>query len=125
MASAVKDLWSVEGGSIVLHGRRCSACGLVIFPPQLYGCPKCGTAGDKLEPAQLPAIGRLHSFAIVNQHPVLPTPYTIVEVELDSGSLIRALFDSGSAPAIDALVVGRAAGDEGNRDLTFTNLERQ
>lgn len=120
MLPASNDLWSEEGGSAALHGRVCGVCRLKMFPPQRYGCPGCGAFGDQLLPVRLAAIGRLHSFAVVNQHPTLETPYTVVEVELDAGPLVRALFDPAAIPVIDGRVAGRAAGPEGNRELMFT-----
>ncbi|MCE7929394.1 MAG: hypothetical protein DYG91_13020 [Chloroflexi bacterium CFX7] len=129
MPSVTTDLWegADTGAGVdhaVLHGRQCISCGLRLFPPQEYGCPGCGALADQLLAVELPAIGRLHSFAVVNLHPVLPTPYTIVEVELDSGPLIRALFDPEEAPAIGERVIGQGATYGRGTELVFARAEK-
>lgn len=118
-------LWSETTDSAVLHARMCSSCGHMLFPPQLYGCPACGALADRLTPVTLPAAGRLHSFAVVNLHQVYQTPYTIAEVELDAGPIVRSLFDPAVEPVIGGHVVGHGADTDGGRDLVFTNAEER
>lgn len=125
MPSDTADLWSETADSAVLHARKCSACEHTAFPPQLYGCPACGALADRLSPVALPAAGRLHSYAVVNLHQVYETPYTIAEVELDAGPIVRALFDPAAQPTIGDRVVGRGADTDGGRDLVFTNAEER
>lgn len=119
MSAEMTGLWSVDSGTALLKGIRCSSCGLVLFPPQLYGCPACGAGSGELIPAALPAAGRLHSFAVVNLHPSHPTPYTILEVELDSGPLVRALAASNFDPRINDRVEGHEAQVDGTPQLVF------
>ena len=125
MPATKSELWSDVGDSIVLNGLKCSGCGLLIFPPQHYGCPGCGTPGGRLEPAAIPAVGRLHSFAVVNVHQKYPTPYTIAEVALDAGPLVRALLDDAGPHRVNDRVKARAMESESAAQIVFGKIEGQ
>lgn len=84
-----------------LKGRRCKACGYVFFPPQDYGCEKCGAEGEQLAPMSLPGRGILHSIATVHRHrdERVQVPFTVGVIILDNGpaliSLLTATTDEG------------------------------
>ena len=79
-----------------LRGVKC-ACGHVAFPPQQYGCERCGRHGSDLQEVQLSGQGRLLALSTVHMHaaayPV--APFTVVEVELDHGVVTRGLLAEG------------------------------
>jgi uncharacterized OB-fold protein len=77
-----------------LIGGRCG-CGHLFFPMQRLGCEKCGRAGADLAETVLSGSGRLRAHAQVHLHarPVPKVPFTVVEIALDDGPLIRALLD--------------------------------
>lgn len=78
----------------VLKGVRCSACGAVAFPPQHYGCERCGATG--LLDIELAPNGVALGAAQVHIHaqPYPKAPFTVVEVRLDEGPVVRALLDT-------------------------------
>jgi uncharacterized OB-fold protein len=123
MAPDEEELWSEEAGGAVLHGMKCAACGVVLFPPQRFGCVACGATPEQLRPTSVPAVGRVHSFAVVNRHHSHPTPYTIAEVELDAGLLVRGLVDDGGWLHVDLRVAGKAKQIEGRPQLVFGPVE--
>jgi hypothetical protein len=93
--AAQPTLYSAAGDTPVLSGVRCLSCGYVAFPPYTLGCERCGAAGDQLESVPLPAEGTTFSFATVHRQPRGDgAPYTILEILLDSGPLIRGLSAS-------------------------------
>jgi uncharacterized OB-fold protein len=73
----------------VLAGSRCNSCGRVAFPALAIGCDACGSS--ELELVELEAAGSLFTFAEVHVYrgADIEAPFTIGEVELDSGPLIR------------------------------------
>ncbi|MGO9558824.1 MAG: Zn-ribbon domain-containing OB-fold protein [Acidimicrobiales bacterium] len=72
-----------------LTGSRCTACDRVAFPPITIGCDACGA--EDLSTNELEATGTLYSFATVHLHQGdLEAPFSIAEVQLDAGPLIRA-----------------------------------
>jgi uncharacterized protein len=74
-----------------LTGSRCDACGRIAFPPITIGCDVCGAPEISLKTVDLETVGRLHSFATIHLHRSdLETPFTIGEIQLDAGPLIRA-----------------------------------
>ncbi len=77
-----------------LTGCRCKECGFIMFPPQAYGCERCGTGQDHLEPFDLKGHGVLKSFAIIHGHHFqsenLPT--VLGEVILDEGPVVQAML---------------------------------
>jgi uncharacterized protein len=101
-------LVSADEGSanLRLRARRC-ACGYVCFPPQSYGCERCGRAGDVSEEVQLEPRGALTSMAIVHVHGKLPTPYAVGRVLLDDGVTIDVCLETSEQLAIGSRVCGR------------------
>jgi uncharacterized OB-fold protein len=77
-------------GRTFLKGVRCTACGAVAFPPQRHGCEHCGAMG--LEDFGLEPAGTVVASSVVHIHaqPVPATPFTIAEVRLDGGPIVRA-----------------------------------
>ena len=95
----IKDLPS-------LQGRRCEGCGAVLFPPQDYGCDRCGGAPEHLKPIELKGKGTLKNFATVHRHPSssVKTPFVIGTVQLEDGPVIEAVV---VCKAEEELSVGR------------------
>ncbi|MDR0276166.1 MAG: zinc ribbon domain-containing protein [Burkholderiaceae bacterium] len=89
-------LFGVDSGQRpFLKGVRCKACGEVAFPPQHYGCEKCGSA-DLVDVALSPegvVIGASQVHIHAQPHP--KAPFTVAEVRLDAGPVVRALLDVG------------------------------
>lgn len=85
----------VEGAPAVLHGIKCS-CGYVAFPAQAYGCERCGRFGINLQPMKLKGSGQLMASSKVHLHaaPYPVVPFTVVEVSLDDGPIVRGLLAS-------------------------------
>jgi uncharacterized protein len=83
-----------------LNGTRCGACGGTFFPPLAIGCERCGSAD--LRPVTLAARGRLHSFATVHFHRGgdIEAPFTVGEIVLDDGPVIRATMAANEGLAI-------------------------
>ncbi len=81
-----------------LRGIRCR-CGHPAFPPQRQGCEVCGATGPALADALFEGRGRLMASATVHRHfaPQPPVPFTVVEVEMRDGPVVRGLL-AGSAP---------------------------
>jgi len=81
------------GSPACLNAVKC-ACGHVAFPPQHYGCERCGRSGSDLQEEVLSGQGRLLASSTVHMHaaayPV--APFTVVEVELDHGVVTRGLL---------------------------------
>ena len=75
-----------------LNGTRCSDCGATFFPPLQTGCEKCGSTG--LTPLKIEAVGKLHSVVTVHMHmgKDIEAPFTVAEVALDNGPIIRAML---------------------------------
>jgi hypothetical protein len=65
----------------------------VYFPPLAIGCEACGAPEQQLRPIPVAAHGTIHSLAEVHLHQgKSPVPFTITEIQLDDGPLIRALL---------------------------------
>ncbi|MGO9450908.1 MAG: Zn-ribbon domain-containing OB-fold protein [Candidatus Binataceae bacterium] len=96
---AQPTLYDPGNGTPVLKGRRCNSCGYVFFPPQNYGCEKCGAAGDNLAPMALAGRGTLHSFAIVHRHrdERVPVPFTVGVIILDDGPALTSVLTAAAA----------------------------
>jgi uncharacterized protein len=79
-----------------LTGSRCSSCGRVAFPAVAIGCDECGAEESLLQAIDMGSSGTLYSFATVFLHQGDPEPpFTIGEVQLDAGPLIRVTMASG------------------------------
>jgi uncharacterized OB-fold protein len=61
---------------------------------QTYGCERCGSHGNALRPEPLSTRGTLLASAVVHLHADKnrPAPFTIVEVALDDGPVVRSLL---------------------------------
>ncbi len=82
----------------VLNGTECRHCTRVQFPPLGLGCETCGATEAELSPKQLGTDGVVFAVAEVHLSPDhTPTPFTVVEVVLDDGPLIRAMAHPESA----------------------------
>lgn len=117
-----KGLYDPASPSPQLNGTRCDACGAVFFPPLGIGCEKCGATADHLNDASLAAAGVLNSVATVHLHngKDIDAPFTVGEVQLDDGPLIRALMnDAVDVSQIGQRVVGAwaVAGQEEDGDV--------
>lgn len=112
-----------SAAALSVQATHCRRCTSTVWPPQLFGCERCGAHGDDLEVVEVPAHGTVHSFATVRSHPTVPVPFTVLEVLLDKGLLIRAVCDTNQVPAIGIEVhaVGRGAGDR----LLFAAVDRE
>ena len=100
------------------------ACpGADLFPPQEYGCIRCGAHGDRLRERDLPAVGTVLSFAEVHVHQSHPVPFTLAEIELDAGPIVRAALAPGSRPRIGQRARGLIVADEGDARLEFALAE--
>ncbi len=88
-------------GFPALLGGRCS-CGHVFFPMQWFGCEKCGRHDSDLSQIKLSGRGMLRAYAQVHLHarPSPRVPFTVLEIELDDGPIIRALFDQPTAAGL-------------------------
>jgi len=82
-----------ESGPPVLIGRQCQ-CGHVYFPPQDYGCEKCGATGSALQEKILQGQGKLVSWATVHMHakPYPKAPFVVGKIALSEGPVMRALL---------------------------------
>lgn len=112
--------WQVdEAGSPRLRGMRCSACGMDAFPAQNYGCIRCGATGDQLVPRELATQGKLLSFAVVRTHPTHPVPFTMGEIQLDAGPIVRAQLSDATPLEIGQRVSASVEGENEARHLEF------
>lgn len=107
MAQTGDTLWILgEGDAALLWGRHCAACGTDSFPPQDYGCVVCGAHGDTFEARSLPSEGTLLTFTAVQVHETEPVPFSLGDVELDCGPIVRGKLAANVAPRIGARVRG-------------------
>lgn len=90
-----------------LRGQRCRVCNAVTFPPNPYGCEKCGATAADLAEHALAGRGRLRAFAttFLSQHKDVPTPFTVASIALDDGPVVRALL---TCPTDESLRIGGA-----------------
>jgi uncharacterized OB-fold protein len=97
--SAHPRLYDPEPDFPVLNGTQCARCQTVYFPPLGLGCEVCGATDDALERAVIAAVGTVHSLATVHvHHGQPPAPFTIAEIQLDAGPLIRAMLTGERGP---------------------------
>ncbi|AYF77359.1 hypothetical protein D7D52_30055 [Nocardia yunnanensis] len=80
----------------LLAGTECRECGRVYFPPMGLGCENCGAAADKLTETRFTATGVVFAVADVAV-PAQGGPFTIAEIVLDAGPLIRISVHPDSA----------------------------
>jgi len=105
-----------------LNGSRCAQCDTSFFPPLAIGCERCGN--PDLTPATLQALGKVHATATVHLHggKDIKAPFTVAEIVLDDGPLIRGLLTEVTEEnVIDARVAGEwvvtGQDEEGNDKL--------
>lgn len=100
-------LYDPDDPQPVLHGSRCESCGAVSFPAMRIGCEVCGAPESSLAPARLAAAGVIHSVATVHMYGGrdITAPFTIAEILLDDGPLVRATLMRVCEPE----VIGRRA----------------
>lgn len=121
MAETTQETWSIDAsGAPLVNCTSCATCGKVTFPPQDYGCTGCGAFGDALSRVGLAAKGTLLSFAVVRMHDKHPVPFTLADVELDRGPIVRAEYESARAPVIGDRLTGRVTNGEDGPRLTFS-----
>lgn len=120
--SAQHGLYDPSEETPSLNGSRCSTCDTSFFPPLSIGCERCGN--PNLIPATLAARGKIHAAATVHLHAGkdIEAPFTVAEILLDDGPLIRGLLtEVTEEDVIDARVAGEwvitGQDDEGNDTL--------
>jgi uncharacterized OB-fold protein len=107
LAETAAPLWLPgDGGTALLWGRHCAACGTDSFPPQDYGCVVCGAHGDTFAARSLRTEGTLLCFTQVQVHETEPVPFSLGDVELDCGPVVRGRLAADVAPEIGARVRG-------------------
>jgi uncharacterized OB-fold protein len=97
------------GPPLTITGHRCVDCGRAAFPPDPYGCEKCGATVERLEPIELAAMGRIHAVATVHRHhnDRPETPFTVATIVLDGGPTLKAVLTADlSEASLGARVVG-------------------
>ncbi|MCD0453049.1 zinc ribbon domain-containing protein [Actinocorallia sp. API 0066] len=98
--AAHPGLYDPAAPTPVLSGTRCARCRHVYFPPLGIGCEVCGADEEHLTPVPIDAVGAVHSRARVHRHLGAPlAPFTIAEIRLDAGPLIRGTL-AGDGPRI-------------------------
>lgn len=80
-----------------LCGTACTSCGTAFFPPQRYGCERCGAGPERIERRPLAGTGTLRSFATVHRalRPEPAAPFVIGTVRLDAGPELEAVLACG------------------------------
>lgn len=114
------EVWSASAsGAPVIQCARCARCGKTMFPPQAYGCTGCGAFGDTITSVGVPARGTLLAFAVVQMHDKHPVPFTLGDLELEGGPIVRVELAAGASPRIGDRLSGRVVEDESGRRLEF------
>jgi uncharacterized protein len=122
MASVV--VWTV-GGPPELVGGVCGGCHAVFFPYQSFGCERCGRYGADLAVRVLTSRGAVQAATVVHLHadPRRAAPFTVVEVRLDDGPVVRAVAADGTAVAagtrVEAFHLPVAEGEDELLGLRF------
>src|SRR4051794_6246176 len=101
-AAAHPGLYDPADDQPALQGIRCDQCGTRFFPPFGIGCEVCGAPASALHPASLAAAGVLYSVATVHLHggKDIEAPFTMAEIQLDDGPLIRATLTDVVEPTV-------------------------
>ncbi len=91
-APAHQGLYDANQDAPALLGSSCAQCSTNFFPPLAIGCERCGHT--ELIPVTLAAAGKVHTTATVHLHmgKDIEAPFTVAEIALDDGPLIRALL---------------------------------
>jgi uncharacterized OB-fold protein len=98
--AAHPGLYDASADAPAFAGTRCGECGATFFPPLKIGCEVCGSVD--LRDVTLTASGSLHSSATVHRHrgDDIEAPFTVGEIVLDDGPVIRATMLSNHAAVI-------------------------
>jgi uncharacterized OB-fold protein len=123
MAEDRPSLWVEREGGIALRGVHCADCGADIFPPQGYGCTACGAHGPPLAEVEFPAEGRLRTYAVVHVDRSRPTPFTVGELVLDAGPVLRVRLTDGAVARIGARLRGVLVERDGAPSLEFAPVQ--
>jgi uncharacterized protein len=126
---AVDGWFTLDPDRPQLLGRRCSACGTVVFPPRRATCPNPSCGSEALVEVALGRTGRIWSFTTNHYAPPAPyispdpfEPYTVAAVELaDERLTVLGQVDPDIDPA--ALEVGQEV--ELVLGTLFTDEERE
>lgn len=118
-----------DGAPMIFAG-RCTHCGRVTFPRQVYGCEACGAHGGALVDVELATSGELISFAEVHRHrgTDIHAPFVMAEIRLDCGLLLRGTLalPNASGLKVGARLRGTLAGSDGQAgpfELRFAPAE--
>jgi uncharacterized OB-fold protein len=110
----------VPDTGVVLTGWVCHECGQRGLPYQDFGCERCGASRDAIGEAEFAARGTLRSCAVIRRHAVWPVPFTMGEIQLDSGHTIHAFLSEDTAWRPGAKVVGRGGDELRDSYVVFT-----
>ncbi len=114
-------LYDQSSATPALNGSRCAQCDTRFFPPLAIGCERCGN--PELTPTTLQALGKIHAAATVHLHggKDIKAPFTVAEIVLDDGPLIRGLLTEViEEDVIEARVAGEwvvTGQDEDGKDV--------
>lgn len=115
-------------------GHRCLQCGRAAFPPDPYGCERCGADVDRLQSISLVAAGTIRAVATVHRHhhPRPETPFTVATIVLDDGIALKAILDGDVSGArvgarVTGVIVPWETHEDGTDivDLRFRVVDRQ
>jgi uncharacterized OB-fold protein len=98
--AAQPGLYDPQVDDPVLTGVRCASCGHTAFPPYALGCESCGATENSLALVPLSTRGVVHSYAHVQHQPIHGARYTVLEISLADGPLIRAIAANEDSPSI-------------------------
>jgi len=104
---------------------HCARCGTFAFPAQDYGCVRCGAYGESLEHQEIRTNGTLLTFAVVRTHPSHAVPFTLGDVQLDAGPVVRAQLADETPLTIGLRVRALVADDERGGHLEFVEEGRR
>lgn len=120
MAEEAPKAWQIgQGGRPELNGMRCGACGALAFPAQTYGCIRCGAHGERLESQAIATNGALLTYAVVRSHPSHAVPFTLAEVQLDAGPIVRVQLAETTPHTPGTRVTAIAVEDDAGPHLEF------
>ena len=114
-------LFEARDGRVTLALGRCRACGLLFFPPQSYGCERCGANGGELAVVEGTAAGTLLDAVRVPGGDGSPPEFTLARIQLDEGVVVRAVAADGMASG--TTVVGVVRELHGRQVLAFQPAE--
>jgi uncharacterized OB-fold protein len=89
----VSPLFRLDDGHPALLGTRCTACDYCWFPPNEFGCERCGAFGGQLAPIEFSGRGRLLAFTSV---PDAGGAFILGKIVLDEGPVLRGVVQSAA-----------------------------